>query len=243
MLFDGWDTDQDWKNGSVILKKGIPTPYEELWTSFNSEVTGYGTPLADALQEARLYLVDHREKDTQAKACRKKFVILISDGEDSVFVCEDGYESGTKKRRATVSRAKKLWGADIQLFVIGLYDESILRLNNTLNWAAYYGNTDNPDPNSPDPLVDIFNPPDDPCVYSSGLPDPGSISLSGYAFLATDAAKLNLALKKIKDYILNAKYSFATPSVAASRTEGENFIYQASFQPVSDPFWPGFLKK
>ena len=137
--------------------------------------------------------------------------------------------------------AKKLWEADIQLFVIGLYGENLPRLGNTLNWMAYYGNTDNPDPNSGD--VGAFVPPEDPCVYSDGDPDPGEIPRHGDAFLATDAAKLNYALKKIKDYILQAKYSFTTPSVTASRTEGENFLYQASFTPVSDPFWPGSLKK
>jgi hypothetical protein len=245
MTFFQTDTGNDPMDGNVKVIKVIPTDYGTLWTSFNNEPKNSGTPLVDALEEARIYLNDHRTNDTEAGACRKKFVILLSDGEDSYFACTgDSFGAHPKKRRAVVTRAKELLADQFKLFVIGLYDDDPLNwLSYNLNWAAYYGGTDNPlSPNSGNPGG--FTPPADACVYTDGDPDPGAIPLSGYAFLAKDGPQINEALRKIKDMILEAKYSFSNVSVPSSRIEGENFLYQASFKPVSgDPFWLGSINK
>jgi hypothetical protein len=130
----------------------------------------------------------------------------------------DSFGAHPKKRRAVVTRAKELLAEQFPLFVIGLYDDDPFNwLSYNLNWAAYYGGTDNPlAPNTGDPAV--FTPPADACVYADGAPDPGAIPLSGYAFLAKNGPQINEAMRKIKDMIMEAKYSFSTPSVASSRT-------------------------
>jgi hypothetical protein len=74
MTFYQTDTGKDPKSGNVKIIKEIPTAYGTLWNSFNNEPPESGTPLVDALEEARIYL-KHRAM-TEAGACRKKFVIL-----------------------------------------------------------------------------------------------------------------------------------------------------------------------
>jgi type IV pilus assembly protein PilY1 len=74
--------------------------------------------------------------------------------------------------------------------------------------------------------------------------DPGEIPLSGYAFLASTAYELTTSLKQAIEMIRGAIYSFTTPSVSSQRTLDENYIYEASFEPMGDdPFWMGHLKK
>ena len=52
--------------------------------SISGESASGGTPLASALKEAKAYLDYHRDQiDTAARACRSKFVILITDGADT----------------------------------------------------------------------------------------------------------------------------------------------------------------
>jgi type IV pilus assembly protein PilY1 len=117
---------------------------------------------------------------------------------------------------------------------------------NTLNWAAYYGGTDNPR-DTKSPLIDGNHPPaitpdSNPCKSTSDN-DPGSSSLTGYAFTATDTASLQDALLTAFDAIKNSMYSFSVTSVSSSRTALDNFVYAASFQPKGDPFWPGFITR
>ncbi|HOI75130.1 MAG TPA: PilC/PilY family type IV pilus protein [Syntrophales bacterium] len=74
--------------------------------------------------------------------------------------------------------------------------------------------------------------------------DPGELSLSGYAFIASNPAELSSALKAAFTIIREATYSFSQASVQSTRTQDENFIYEGSFQPVTnDPFWLGHLRK
>jgi len=62
--------------------------------------------------------------------------------------------------------------------------------------------------------------------------------------MAANAAELSAALKGAFRIISDSRISFAASSVAASRVTSENFLYEASFQPVNnDPFWLGHLKK
>ncbi|MEN6317787.1 MAG: PilC/PilY family type IV pilus protein [Syntrophaceae bacterium] len=80
--------------------------------------------------------------------------------------------------------------------------------------------------------------------YRASSDDPGYLDLSGYAFLASDADQLATALKTAMNIIREATYSFTQASVQSSRTADENYIYEASFEPISsDPFWHGHLKK
>ncbi len=222
-----------------------------------------GTPLADALYEAGVYLDAHKALDP-ARECRQKFVILISDGADT-YECngngQEGQDDQYSRRRATVKRARELAARGYKVFVIGFGATMPHYLRHTLNWMAYWGGTDNPaSPNvgstsayNPDTFSEL-------CPVSANLNhhdiegdgdhwyaetnDPGEISLSGYAFLAANSAQLTQALKYAIDIVREATYSFSQASVSSSRLMDENYLYEGSFQPLShDPFWLGHLKK
>lgn len=162
---DGNDTAGDYNSGNIRLRRSIGTIYSRIFcddanTCTMSSITdsgsctaridntraNSGTPLSSSLIEAKSYLDDHKAADT-AKACRDKFVILISDGADT-YVCSGGGGEDVndmyKRRRETVARAKALGDAGYKVFVIGFGGNMPLAMRNTLNWAAYYGGTDNP---------------------------------------------------------------------------------------------------
>ncbi|MCX5821728.1 MAG: PilC/PilY family type IV pilus protein, partial [Deltaproteobacteria bacterium] len=134
-----------------ILVKTIGSSYIDINTSVSAESAGGGTPLISALKEAKLYLDDNRAADN-ARDCRQKFVILISDGSDTLGCGADGAECDNdryKNRREAVAKAKALGDAGYKVFVIGFGTAMPPYLRNTLNWMAYYGGTDNPNtPNS-----------------------------------------------------------------------------------------------
>lgn len=105
-----------------------------------------GTPLSSSMIEARSYLAVHKAGDN-AKECRDYFVILITDGADTYACGGTGTEDAAdmyKRRRETVARVKALGDAGYKVFVIGFGGDMPTCLQRTLNWAAYYGNTDNP---------------------------------------------------------------------------------------------------
>ena len=233
--------------------------------SVSGESAYGGTPLASALNEAKLYLDYHKSRDSAA-SCRQKFVILITDGADTFACLGNGSENQTdqyKRRRETVAKAKALADAGYKVFVVGFGATMPHFLTNTFNWAAYYGQTDNPlvansgstsayNPSSITSCQDDYpssTPPShniggDGDHYYATSNDPGEITLSGYAFLASSASDLTTALKQAIDMIREASYSFSLASVSSQRTQDENHLYEASFQPVNDdPFWNGHLKK
>jgi len=166
----------------------------------NSESATGGTPLASALNEAKLYLDAHKAADS-ARDCRQKFAVLISDGSDTYACGGSGSEDQTtqyKRRKATVARAKALADAGYRTFVIGFGNPMPHWSRSTLNWAAFHGGTDNPLViNAGD--TGAFTPDDNFCAdsttnhhnidaegdhYYATTNDPGELSLSGYAFMA-----------------------------------------------------------
>jgi hypothetical protein len=268
------ETDGNYSSGSVKLIWGIASKYSRIFCnsssscspssvsspSVNSESASGGTPLASAMNEAKLYLDAHKAADN-AKDCRQKFVILVTDGADTYACGGSGSEDQTtqyKRRRATVARAKALADAGYRTFVVGFGALMPHWSVNTLNWAAYYGGTDNPlVMNSGD--TSIFTPSTSFCTdsttthhningdgdhYYATTNDPGELPLSGYAFLASNAAELGAALKQAIDMVRESTYSFCLSSVSSQRTQDENFIYEASFSPRNrDSFWLGYLIK
>lgn len=233
-----------------------------------------GTPLATALTEAKSYLDAHKASDA-SKACRQKFVILVTDGADTYACSGDGSECQShmyKRRRAVVAAARALYNAGYKVFVIGFGSSMPSYLKNTLNWMAYYGGTDNPYLSNsgstsaysipsgstyPSGIsscqADTYT--ESATCYSEGsgssksnfkatYDDPGYLDLSGYAFLAGDADELTDAMKNAMNTIRSATYSFTQSSIQAVRTIDENYVYEASFEPLnSDPFWIGNLKR
>lgn len=237
-----------------------------------------GTPIASSLNEAKLYLDAHKDKD-KAKECRMKFAILISDGADT-YACSgngaDCQENMYRRRREVVAKAKALKDAGYKLFVIGFAQGMPAYLKNTLEWMAFHGGTDNPSVvNSGDSTA--YNIPsgstypsgitscmDDPnnhtetVCYQSGSTvsqdhfiansdDPGYLDLSGYAFIASNATELTNALRDAIGSIREQTYSFTRVSVQTVRTKDENYIYAASFLPLTDlandSFWIGHLDR
>ena len=83
--------------------------------------------------------------------------------------------------------------------------------------------------------------------FTADTNDPGYLTLSGYAFIATNADQLTDALRTAIANIRSQSYSFTRVSVQAVRTADENYIYEASFMPltdvIADPFWIGHLKR
>ena len=255
--WNGDDTGEDYSSGNNILMTPIGFNYSDIWSSVSGADANSSTPLVSSLNEAKLYLDDHKSKD-KAKACRQKFVILIADGEGTYSCSGDGSSGQSdqyKRRRETVAKAKALADAGYKVFVVGFGADMPYWLKNTLNWAAYYGGMDNPlsanlgdtsayDPSSVTSCQSDSDVTDGGDHYYAASNDPGEETLSGYAFIASNSAELTAALKQAIDTIREATYSFSVSSIQTSRTSDENHLYEASFEPVSnDPFWLGHLKK
>lgn len=230
--------------------------------SLYCEELGTNTPMNNTLQAMKTYLDTHKAADP-SKACRQKFAIIISDGGDTQS-CDYGdgmAPTQYKQRRLSVLRAKALKDAGYKVFVVGFGSDAPTYEKYTLEWMAYHAGTDNPlavNTGNPAALsLAAFSP--DPCSVTETQVtgtcngngacyavnnDPGNIPLSGYAFMATNGAELQTALKQAINLIREASQSFATASIASARISDENYLYEASFQPVgTDPTWTGHLQK
>jgi hypothetical protein len=261
------ETSLDYESGSIKLiqsittTSGATTPYSSIYCGTNSanctpaitscgtgecvaSITASGmTPLATSQKEIKLYLDAHKASDS-SRTCRKKFAIIVTDGEDTISKCGASSSTTIQKRRMSVVAAKALADEKYNVFVVG-FGNMETYLQNILNWMAYYGGTDNPlvaNSSVPNPAFDATM---DPCVADSYGNDPSTFNLSGYAFFANNASELTQALKYSFSLIKEATYAFsAAVSVAALRTVDENYLYAASFTPRNqEPFWQGYLKK
>ncbi len=80
--------------------------------------------------------------------------------------------------------------------------------------------------------------------YLNNMAVHGGTAVNGQALYANNIAEIAPQLDNILNDILSQSYSFSTASISASRTVDENFIYEATFEPVyTSPFWNGYLKK
>lgn len=253
------DTAGDPFSGDIKLKKRLGTPYSEIWASLNAENFITGTPLNYALNEARVYLdysKNHYWDYSQSKEivdpainCRPKYVIQLSDGEDSVTRCPDIngiYKLATilQSRKGTITMVKAVADAGYKVFVFGMAVEADGDLGYLMNWEAFYGGTNNPGA-AKIPDLENTTPAVNPAAWCSSdtSNNPTTNSLSGYAFFSSDFAglanNLRTALTAIK-----GTYSFSAASVAASRTTASNYLYSSSFKPMSnDSLWTGHLMK
>jgi Tfp pilus tip-associated adhesin PilY1 len=256
-----------YSTGCNTLVRGIDSPYSTIYcgdsTSCSSSTAGSGTsgtvsgesaggstPISTAQVEAKLYLDWHKSQDAAA-ACRSKFVILITDGADTLACGAGGSTTNAPQRRESVAKAKALADAGYKVFVIGFGAAMPADEKNTLNWMAYYGRTDDPNTANTGDITSYSIP--SGALYPSGLAscststsnDPGLATLGGYAYIAADADALAAALRSTINIIRQANYSFSQASIQASRTTDENFLYEGSFEPAdnSEPFWKGHLKK
>jgi len=246
------------------------TNYFANWGSFLNASSG-GTPISSALRKAKAYL-DSRPAGNACAGLKEKFAILITDGEDTLSCSGNGSETQAnqyKRRRASVYAAKVLKDAGYKLFVIGLGSGMPTYLQNTLNWMAYYGGTDNTiaadsgdvtsytvqttDENSNTGCGNEATGTINNCTTSSsGAPcyaasrDPGNTPLSGYAYISANEDDLLAAIKKVIGKIAQSVYDFTQTSIQTSRISDntENYLYEASFQNMSsDPLWIGHLNR
>jgi type IV pilus assembly protein PilY1 len=222
--------------------------------------TGIYTPLAKAIVKAKEYLnsmsnggsySDDKNQakgyyDTVGAGCRKRYVIVITDGEDN-RACSGSDLDGTDRTRASVvAAANDLYTAgngNYKLFVVGFGANQKDPMRNSLNWAAYYGAGGSSSGMDYTPLTYTDGTNSKTCTNDS-IKDPGSSPLSGYAYIAGSAEALKSALTSIITQVTMGNYSFAQPYISASRTEDNNFAYVASFKPQeSDPLWPGYVQQ
>jgi len=251
--------------------------YKNLYDTISSDIdAGFAnkTPLRAQLLEAKAYLNDTKTGTSKLippdnkpiaadplKDCRKKFVIFITDGWDTL-ACGGRYDqddsvSGSysyMRRRAVIKAAKEVADAGYKVFVIGFGADMPQEDQYTLEWAAYLAGTDNPlvaNSGNTGAISILTNPcatdsscTSDPLNCKTASLDPGYAPLSGYAYLAANATKLNESLRKAMSYVREARYSFTVSSVSGARITSQNYLYEASFVPLeTDPFWQGHLKK
>lgn len=269
---DSDNSSDPWTRGGVKLSWSMtqndnwtPTPYANIFcndatcaptvssctpsTPTKDCVAGYGTkggtPLANSIKEAAAFLTYHKTID-DARSCRQKAIIVVTDGADTYACSGDGSNTNTPQRRAPIYWAKKASDQNFKVYVVGFGGDMPEDLQDTLNWAAYYGKTRNPN-DTQTGNTSAVTVGSDPC--SNGT-DPAGKTLRGYAFMASNPAELVNALASAMSSILDATYSFSTQaSVAAARVQEENYIYEASFEPkdsegiLREPFWTGHLKK
>ena len=152
------DSPVDYNSGCNTLRRGFDFKYDKLYDDYiKNETHGGRTPLAVQLKEAKKYLDDHKAGDT-AKECRKKFIVLVTDGWDTLACggsrSRGEYVTGSygyKRRRATVAAVKAAVEAGYHVFAVGFGSDMPPTDKNTLNWVAFKGGTDNlADPNSGD---------------------------------------------------------------------------------------------
>ncbi|NWG04884.1 MAG: hypothetical protein HXY44_18675, partial [Syntrophaceae bacterium] len=254
----GGDTGTDYNSGCNTKIKDFNTAYQQINNAVQIENASGGTALAYSLNEGRLYMNDSKSADAAA-ACRKKFVILITDGEDTLACGGSGMVNQPgdyKRRRETVAKAKALADAGYNVFVVGFGGDMPHYLRHTLNWAAKFGGTDNPRVSNSGNLQG-YNPSlitscqDSPEAshdlgegthYYATSNDPGEAPLTGYAFLAEDASELSIALTTILKYIQEKSYSFTSPTIPLVRILDNEVGYISSFIPNETPFWKGNLK-
>ena len=258
-----WD-DGDPFNGDIKIFKNkteIGSHYSDIWGQVNSETATGATPLGAALAEAKKYFLENVNPNDTAIACRQKFIILVTDGSDTVGCNGDGTEGQSdmwKRRMLTVQRAKEAYEAGIQVYAVGFGGDMPDNLKRTLNWVAKYGGTNNPledDSDSGNTTTayayniteylgrDAQNN-DDACLTTASATtgDPASYPLSGYAFLANNADDLSQAIKTIISNIQQQSFTFTVPSIPSVRLIDKDVVYISSFVPNNTPFWKGSLK-
>jgi type IV pilus assembly protein PilY1 len=249
--------------------------------SIAGETPSGGTPIGPALQDANNYFQYTQTLDTDA-ACRQKFVIFITDGDDTmscVGKCGTVYQDGTETnqyqymgRRETVAQARALANQGYYLFVIGFGSNMPVYQQNTLNWAAYYGNPKSSglDTGQTKSITTMYtlgsnslypsnigqcqtSATTTSCAngekYCAKANDPGEDNISGYAFIAQNESQLNAAISTIRNFIINLiaqSTSYVAPVVPISQyqsTSSESSMYLGMFEPTTNTMWNGNIKK
>ena len=72
----------------------------------------------------------------------------------------------------------------------------------------------------------------------------GNTAVNTHAYYADNPTQLATELNNILQDIVEKTYSFSTASVASNRVSGDNFLYEAAFDPKNNQsYWPGHVIK
>jgi hypothetical protein len=237
--------------------------YSSVWNAIKTQYTpssGNGTPMARSVQASRTYF-DIAAAGDSAAACRKKFVILITDGEDTVdsggtgsatfytsghdgelaYFNADGIpgsHTGQKARNYEgIRQAKLLADSGASLFVVGvgmLRDSSGLDRPHLKVFRQVLRRM------AEQKGIDLTT-----AEYGQVAQNGDNTALAaGNTFFSNDADDLLEALQNAMHSIIIQSRSFTAPVVPAVRTTDNKRLYQASFLPDNPPetFWEGHLQ-
>ena len=179
------------------------------------------TPMAGTLQTA----IDYFKGSSSPiqDSCQKNFVIFVTDGLPSVSA------SGTTGTAATLMPEvlAKVDALRAVTKTLGSGSNATSYTFNILTYVIGVAITSNAK------------------TYLDTMASRGGTAVSGKALYADNKSAIVDALNQILSDISTRSYAFATSSVSSSRTADENYIYEATFEPVGSnyPFWKGYLKK
>ncbi len=177
------------------------------------------TPTAGTLQEAIDYFTGAGSYSTPIQYwCQKNFIIYVTDGLPSVNE-SGGTDSADNLMPAVLAKIDAL--RDFSVTISGKsYDFDVK------TYVIGLGLTD-----AAKTKLDTM------AVH-------GGTAVNGNAYYADDISELVSGLSLILQDVIENSYSFAATSVSSSRVADENYMYEASFQPIQDdPFWTGHIKK
>ena len=178
------------------------------------------TPIAGTLQSAIDYFKGNLSGYSSPiqDSCQKTFVIFVTDGLPSVDATGTN-GTAASLMPAVINQIDKLRALQKQ---IGSTSYTFNILTYVLGMAL-----------TADAKPDL----DKMAVH-------GGTAVDGQALYADNPASIYTQLDNAMSNILSRSYSFSTSSISASRTVDENFLYEATFEPVpTSPFWNGYLKK
>jgi len=238
--------------------------YRSVWNAIKTRYTpssGNGTPMARSVEAARTYFNVAAVNDN-AVACRKKFVVLVTDGEDTVanggsgggatfyasghdgelaYFNADGIpgtsNTGQKARNSEgIRQAKLLADSGVTLFVVGvgmLVDGSGSDRPHLKVFRQVLRRM------AEQKGIDLTD-----AEYAGVAASGDNTALAaGNAFFSNNADDLLTALQYSFDSIIVQSRSFTYPVVPAVRTTDSNKLYLATFIPANAPetFWEGHL--
>jgi type IV pilus assembly protein PilY1 len=147
-------------------------------------------------------------------SCQKNFIIYVTDGLPSVS--ESGSAgTATSLMPAVLDKLNRL-----RALTVG---------SNTYDITTY--------------VVGVGLTRDDKILLDT-MAAAGGTDIGGHAYYADNPSQLQTALGNVFFSIIENSYSFSLVSVTSTRRIDENYLYEASFEPVGgDPLWKGHLRK
>jgi len=206
--------------GYIRWKNEIGDSYSDIWTSIWSVKARGWTPLTAAIDQARISIFPDYLQNSPNEACRKNYVIVITDGADTC------YSPSGDRDQAPIDAAAALYNAGVdnaqgffaKVFVIGMGGVSDT-LRSTLNGMAIKGGTDANIDDDYDPTTDDA------------------------AYFTDSAEQLAEALLDAIQEIQSEALTFTNPVIPSIRSNAYETTLIANFVPSeTSAFWKGHLE-